>query len=270
MRNGQWPIGARIGVFLLTGFVFGCSGNTQLVRHQTPLGSSGPESVAIADMQYLHVLEETPHDQWFERGNGVGFLQHRGGFIEPSEAGGRVHSKEVVLSMEERFKDYLEAWHQTQLNRLLREANVGVTGEVALAHPPELERTRLFGAVSESGTDNVNIPHMVFRPEMRWNEAKAWKDKGHQSVLVPVVAYYYAHNPGWFYGQTWGCSSGARARLVWLLYDTSDGGLIGWWDLETFHQEEKVRQPEEGLIEQLAAKVLSDLEELMKAEVRWR
>ena len=62
MRNGQWPIGARIGVLLLTGFVFGCSGNSQLVRHQTPLGSSGPESVAIADMQYLHVLEETPHD----------------------------------------------------------------------------------------------------------------------------------------------------------------------------------------------------------------
>ena len=261
----------NMGAVLLAALVWtGCGAPSQLVRHQSPPIGDGLESVAVVELQMLHEMEATPQEQWFERGNAVGFIQHRGGYVEPSEAGSRVHSKETVITMNQRFREYLTAWHSTQVTRFSRESGVRATPASLLGTPPVVERSRTFGEVSESGTDNVNIPHLVFRPQQQWDGAKAYRDEGNSAVLIPVTAYYYGHNPGWFYGQTWGCSSGARARLLWLLYDAETGALLGWWDLESLLQEEEIRQPEEGVIEQMAAEVLNELADLLHSEVAWK
>ena len=256
--------------FLLIGLTLlvlpACSGNTRIVRHTPSTSVSLSGKVLVAEIQWLHALEETPQEQWFERGNAQGFIQHRGGLVEPTAPGERIRSKETSISRRAMFAELFSQWHRQQVQSVFGGRALSLDSPAQAEGMSAPERIRKFGDVSRTGNDNVNVPALHLKPVKSWSGAQQFADRA-GAVLVPIVPYYYAHNPGWFYGQEWGCSSGARARIMWVIYSTADGRLLTWWDVETGLQEEKVRQPEEGVIEQLAQEVLRELGGLLRSEV---
>lgn len=240
----------------------GCSGQRVNIRPGMPHEGSQPKKILVAPIQWLHQLEETEVDAQFDKGNSVGFIQHKGGYILPSNAGARVRSKAVIISRERDFSSWLNDWHKRTLKEYLAGRHMTPSGDVEVPPMPKPARINRLGEVSETGKDNVNIPLIRLSPETFWREGGELALKeGADVILVPVVIYFYAHNPGWFHGQPWGCSSGGRARIAWIAYRASDGELAGWWDVEALFQEDQIRQPEQGIIEQIAQELLDRLTE---------
>jgi hypothetical protein len=62
-------------------------------------------------------------------------------------------------------------------------------------------------------------------------------------VLVPYLRNYLFHNGGWFLGQEWGCTGGARVEVLFVLYDTRTGAAAWWMDATGRHIQPLQGQP---------------------------
>ena len=254
-----------IRVCILLAFMlveFGCSSQRVNIRAGMAHEGARPGKILVAPLQWFHELEDTNFDSRFDAGNAVGFIHHKDGYIVPSDAGARVRSKTIAVSRESEFSSWLTDWHTRTLKKHFAGSYREPSAGTQVPFVPTPERIKRLGEVSETGKDNVNIPLINLSPNTFWKEGgELASNEGADVILVPVVVYFYAHNPGWFHGQTWGSSSGGRARIAWIAYRASDGGLAGWWDIEALFQEEEIRQPEQGVIEQIAQELLDRLTE---------
>lgn len=177
--------------------------------------------MAFAKPVYLSQLEEQDR---FRTNTTVGNITFSGGYVtETTEEGMFNVSKEVALSAEQKYTSHADRW----LGELL-------LSEVEFSAPlPERHERR--GTSRLDGHDNASLPRVTLTPQPLEGEAS-------QVTLVPVVASYYSHNGGWFFGQEWGTGAGARIRVLLVKY-APDGAVLGWLDVDGSRTSERVFSP---------------------------
>jgi hypothetical protein len=127
---------------------------------------------------------------------------------------------------------------------------------------PAPRRRDLRGSGPLDGRDNQALPRFELSPAP-WPEAPV--PDGAVGLLVPVIVHYYAHNGGWFLGQTYGSARGARARVLWARH-APDGAVEAWGEHEVRVEEHGVFSPNRAQVQDL----LIDAEERLCRELRRR
>jgi hypothetical protein len=91
--------------------------------------------------------------------------------------------------------------------------------------PPALRDLR--GSYDGVGRDNQPLPRFALEPG-----GLADPPEGTDVIVVPWVVRWYSHNGGWFLGQTYGTSAGARVRVFLVTHDASTGDALAWSDID--------------------------------------
>ena len=168
------------------------------------------------------VLDVTdPRDAAFLRNEFFGNIRFGGGFVRTGDVAPEVRARLIELGLDDRYAADGARWLADAVPRVLSAAAVPL-GAPAPAVAPVPERRRFRGMHPEDGHDNLNLPRTDLVPTPLDDAARA-ATAGSRWVLVPYLRAYYTHNGGWFLGQTFGCTAGARVEALVVLYDTVSG-----------------------------------------------
>ncbi|MDP2317430.1 MAG: hypothetical protein Q8P41_31385 [Pseudomonadota bacterium] len=162
-----------------------------------------------------------PRDAAFLRNEYFGNIRFGGGFVRTGDVALEVRARLIEFGLDDRYAADGSAWLRDALPRVLDAEKVPVGAPVA-AVAPVPERRRFRGLHPEDGHDNVNLPRTELIPAPLDDAARA-AASGSRWVIVPYLRSYYTHNGGWFLGQTFGCTAGARLEALVVLYDTTSG-----------------------------------------------
>jgi hypothetical protein len=200
------------------------------------------------------VLDPTsPRDAAFLRDEYSGNIRFGGGFIRTGDVALEVRARLIELGLEEETTALGLRWLSEAVPRVLALDHVPV-GAPAPALAPVPERRRFRGMHPEDGHDNVNLPRVdlvptpvdlaALAPDSRATLAAAhW-------VVVPYLRAYFTHNGGWFLGQTFGCTGGARVEALVVLYDMTTGRPAWWMNVTGRHIQSQVGQPTRAEMDQ--------------------
>lgn len=190
----------------------------------------------------------SPRDAAFLRNEYFGNIRFGGGFIRTGEVALDVRARIVELGFEDAWRADGMRWVEAMIPRVLDAADVRL-GPVGPAVAPVPERVRHRGLHPEDGTDNVNLPRYELVPTAL-SEAERAAAASWPWLLVPYLRLYYAHNGGWFLGQTSGCMAGARVEAFVVIYDTRTGRPV--WHATTVgrHIQPRVGQASSSELEQ--------------------
>ncbi len=206
----------------------------------------GGARIAVADpLFYADLVEieseeaERDLDEW--RANAwVGRIWFAGGYEILPEEGNQVRSVEVELSDRGVMRAQVAEWLDQTVPAALAETGFVVAepvGRVAVSRP---EQRNIRGTTAFDGGDNVNLPRFDLRPGPAVSPGV---ETPADSIFVPIVVSYYAHNAGWFVGQEDGTWAGARFRLFWSLVSPDDGSVVGWGEIATNTKREALASP---------------------------
>ncbi|MGB1700192.1 MAG: hypothetical protein ACPHRO_09580 [Nannocystaceae bacterium] len=233
-------------------FLAGCATDT-MYRESGVSPRLRAETVALAPAQFLHQMQAHPQEEWFEQNSTVGFMLHEGGFVTDKGMGGYTHTKTVSIFENPEYEATIGTLVEGVIRRELQRRGTAPL-DVAVKVP---EATWVGTTLQEPGDghDNVNIPYrelvMPSRLDLAGEDANgAALPNGVSAILVPVVTYYYAHNAGWYYGQTWGSTAGCRARVALAIYDDR-GRLQSTREFDTRYLSGREYQPNGAEILQL-------------------
>lgn len=183
---------------------------------------------------------DNPRDSSFLANEYVGSIRFGGGFIRTGETALEVRARLVEFSAQEELTVQGRGWLGDSVNALLVAAKIParpLAGDAFV--PPAPERRPVRGMNVDDGHDNLNLPRTTLVPGA-WT---AGQNAGGRWVLVPYLRNYYIHNGGWFLGQEYGCTAGARVEVMLVLYDTQTG-VPAWWQIATGrHIQEMIGQP---------------------------
>jgi hypothetical protein len=211
--------------------------------------------VALADPILVQDLVDLEDSNPFRSGLYVGNLVFSGGYVtEQQEVGLQNVSKRIDFEAEETYRDQVGDLVADMLSSAL-DGQRRVTWQptsLPMDSVPEQTFRPVRGTHEEDGRDNVCLPRFDLVPEPLPPEALAGLPSGVEAVIVPLVVLYYTHNAGWFLGQTFGSSAGARIRLVTVTYDAKSGVPMGHIDVTTRFLHEEVFQPNSGQLEDFA------------------
>ncbi|MDP2304403.1 MAG: hypothetical protein Q8P18_00075 [Pseudomonadota bacterium] len=161
-----------------------------------------------------------PRDAAFLRNEFFGNIRFGGGFVRTGDVALEVRARLIEFGLDERYAMDGTRWLTDALPRVLDAAKVPI-GAPAPAVAPVPERRRFRGLHPEDGHDNVNLPRTELVPvALDATERAAGPQRW---LVVPYLRSYYTHNGGWFLGQTFGCTAGARVEALVVLYDTASG-----------------------------------------------
>ena len=209
--------------------------------------------VGLAEPVFVADWSESP----FDDGVYVGNVVMAGGYVtsERGDYGMQRHSKEITLTAQSTYREQAAEVVATMFETGLTEAEVTWRDVDVTAVEPERRKVR--GTHPQDGSDNVNLPRFQLMPQAME------PTEGVDTVLVPYVVRYYSHNAGWFYGQQYGCGSGARMRILWVLYDGESGAAEAWRDVDVRAIEPYVFSPSSAEIED----VLIEAEALVRRDL---
>lgn len=161
----------------------------------------------------------------------VGKLWHSGGYDLLVETGNQVRSIALTFSRQAQFASQAQQWSDRVFGELLAAAGRTVSPlsqhlGPALVAPKQLA---VRGSQPLDGEDNQNLPDYTLSPQPL-DPAALPAELGPEPILQPIIVHYYAHNGGWFVGQSRGCPAGARLRVLWVLHDRQTGAVLGWND----------------------------------------
>ena len=205
-----------------------------------------------------------PRDAAFLRDDYVGAIRFGGGFIRTGETALEVRARFIEFSAEDQLRTQSAQWLGETVNGLIGAAKIpalagpaAATGEPQIAVPavPAVGRKGVRGVHPEDGHDNVNLPRMAIEPQ-----AMPPAPEGGRWLLVPYLRSYYVHNGGWFLGQEWGCSGGARVEAMLVIYDRRTGQPAWWQDATGRHLEEMLAQPSTAQMDQFLLWAEDDVE----------
>jgi hypothetical protein len=184
--------------------------------------------VALAPALVVSDIPDPSIEDLYVEGLYVGNVIFSGGYITVQVDGGMQHiSKDTALERQETYAPQARAWLDDVMQASLAKRHIAVLPfpdlDPTYLTPPTRKYPR--GSVPEDGSDNQHLPRFELIPASL-SEAPTLP-AGASHLLVPLIVHYYSHNGGWFQGQTYGCAAGARARVLWVLYDER-GVLIGW------------------------------------------
>ena len=208
-------------------FAVGCASHTS-TSFDVERPDLRPKLVALAEPVFLNTIAPPAEEEVLWDGSYVGNILFSGGFEVVEREGGLENvSVEVALSQQERYTSQFA----DVVGGCVREA-MGTQGKHWVAAdlqeaPPVPTRRNVRGTEKLDGRDNQPLPRFELTPGA-WDSAPSLPT-GTDALLVPYVIHYYAHNGGWFIGQTYGSAGGARARVFWVLYGP-DGRPSGWGD----------------------------------------
>ncbi|MBM4365651.1 MAG: hypothetical protein FJ102_05510 [Deltaproteobacteria bacterium] len=188
------------------------------------------------------------------RNDFVGILRFGGGLVRMGETALEVRARLVEFHQGEELRKQGTAWLDAVVASLLGAGLSPVA--VRDADAPPVNRANARGANELDGRDNVNLPRVTISPA-----AMAPAAEGPPYAVVPYLRAYYAHNGGWFIGQEWGCSGGARVEAMLVVYDRRTG-QPAWWQVATGrHVEEMKAQPSRAQLDQYLLYAEAQVEE---------
>jgi hypothetical protein len=211
--------------------------------------------VALAEAVLLQDLMDLEGSDPFRSGVYVGNLVFSGGFItEQHDVGLQNVSKNVAYEAEELYRAQVVALVGDMMGDALdthRQVTWQPTTLPLALLPPQTFRP-VRGTHEEDGSDNVCLPRFDLEPTPLPAEVLGSLPPGIDAVIIPLVVLYYTHNGGWFLGQTYGNSAGARIRVMTVTYDAKSGAPMGHMDVTTRFLHEEVFQPNSGQLEDFA------------------
>ncbi|RME23080.1 MAG: hypothetical protein D6798_14260 [Deltaproteobacteria bacterium] len=188
-----------------------------------------PEVAALLDVFYANYY--------------VGKVWHSGGYEYLPEVGNQVRSLGLRFSQQAAYAAQAQEWTDATMGEVLTERGVSwspVTASVESALQPPRRRT-VRGTGPLDGEDNQNLPRFELIPQPL--DPGALPEIDADTLLVPIIVHYYAHNGGWFVGQSRGCAAGARFRLLWVLHDSRTGAVRTWGDIAARYVEDYFYTP---------------------------
>lgn len=252
--------GLLLGALFLLAGLTACGGPVQsMVRGDNKIKAK-PQRVALAPTQfyYDHYDVSPEGEEMFETNMSVGFVKHIGGYVVKQgedDVGSYRRSREVKIKRHEKYRDEIADYVHRAFAKSIRDDGLAMVPLDEGTLPEKAfrpEKHKRYAAPSKKGTDNVNAPYFDVKPKMAVAEMP---EVGADILLVPYVVYYYVHNRGWFIGQKWGAPAGARFRVMWGAYDTSNGQLLGWSDIDLKLVEEGKFFPNQSEIEIYRAQI---------------
>lgn len=162
-----------------------------------------------------------PRDAAFLRNEFFGNVRFGGGFVRTGDVALEVRARLIELGLDDRYAADGTRWLTDVVPRVLDAVKVPINAP-APSVAPIPERRRFRGIHPEDGHDNVNLPRTELFP-VALSEAERATLGAARWVVVPYLRSYYTHNGGWFLGQTFGCTAGARVEALVVLYDTVSG-----------------------------------------------
>lgn len=192
--------------------------------------------VAVADPVFLADVPGAVDGDVLWAGAWVGDVLFAGGYVEEERDGGLEHrSRDIALGQEETYRRQIRDVVSGCLGDALGpEGRKWVAaGAVDPGRVPPPRRRDMRGTGAEDGHDNQALPRFELTPGPMEGVALP---AGADALLLPIVVHYYAHNGGWFLGQTYGNSGGARVRLLWTLYGP-DGRVLGYGDHQAKYED---------------------------------
>ncbi len=223
----------NVGLLLLFVLLPACASSHLSVREDGGRGRLD-RRLAVAPAVLLKDVPGAIELDPFTDGLHVGHLHMSGGYVVLETDRGMQHrSKNVEPSAEEDYAAEALRWLDSAV------AEVIASRRVEAAALPEIPPSALEAPVrrirrgSEAGDlrDNQNLPRFDLEPGRLHVSRLPPLPEGTSMVLVPIVVHYYSHNGGWFLGQTYGTSGGARARVLWVIYDGETGLATRWGDV---------------------------------------
>lgn len=227
-----------------------------------------PPRVGLAPAVLLQDVPGAYDEDLFLSGLYVGNIVFSGGF-EVIQADGGMQNRSVGIQLE------MQDIYRRQVGKM-------VTGWFAdaLTHdkvdwipvdpvptdvltPPE--RTEHRGEYKALGHDNQNLPVFDLVPAPL--SAAPPNPTGVGAILVPYLVCYYSHNGGWFQGQTWGTDAGARARVMWALYDAETGAPLAWGDHQATTSTHGLSSPNSSQVQEFLLDVETQLAESIDKHV---
>lgn len=216
------------------------------------------DRVVILEPALLAELESAPDDMSrFRAGTWVGTIWFDGGYEIMAEEQNQVRSVNVALSGAESFTPQGRTWATKALSDAAQAAGWQVVpSEAAGWRVGAPTRTTIRGTVKHDGDDNLNLPRFDLAP----GPITTAEGLGADAVIAPVLVHYYAHNAGWFVGQEKGSWAGARVRVLWSLHAADDGRVLGWGDVGTRGEQEKLASPNQQQLQDLLLMAESEAE----------
>lgn len=192
------------------------------------------------------------------RNDFVGILRFGGGLVRMGETALEVRARLVEFHQGEELRKQGTAWLDGVVSEILRGAHLSPAAVHEVGAPP-VNRANTRGSNELDGRDNVNLPRVAVSPA-----AMAPAAEGPRYAVVPYLRAYYAHNGGWFIGQEWGCSGGARVEALLVVYDRQTG-QPAWWQVATGrHVEEMKAQPSRAQLDQYLLYAEGQVEESLE------
>ena len=191
----------------------------------------------------------------FLRNEYVGAVRFGGGLIREGETALQTRARLIEFSRADEMRSQGVAWLDDLVDDTVSDLGAPVLSADGLV-APNVDRRNLRGADALDGRDNLNLPRTLLVPT-----SIAAAADGARWALVPYLRSYYNHNGGWFLGQEWGCSGGARVEVMLVLYDRRTGHA-SWWQNATgrFVQEMKA-QPSLAELDQFLLEAEAQVEE---------
>lgn len=163
-------------------------------------------------------------DAPFLRNEFIGNIRFGGGLIRTGDIALDVRARLIEFNHQGDYLAQARTWLDTTVQEALTTRGLDRPAQPIGGLVPasrELQR----GMHPEDGRDNINAPRGLLVPA---SLPAAAVPPGARWLLVPFLRHYYTHNGGWFIGQRYGCSGGARVEVVLALYDTTTG-QPAWW-----------------------------------------
>ncbi|NCG21587.1 MAG: hypothetical protein GWP91_21445 [Rhodobacterales bacterium] len=259
----------RPAQFLLIALT-GCS--TSLYRYhsnstsplQNPVPAVGIGPVAMAHL--VNPIEDVPpaHSGVF-----VGHVLFSGGVVtQNDEAGQQNVAKVTAASAQEKYTQTVSQ-HAIQVVIAAAQQRGATPSTWTTDSLPPLVISPRRGTHPMDGRDNVPLPRFTVTPNALDDGRLATVPPQVDAVVGVYVVHYYSHNAGWFLGQNYGTSAGARYRLFVVTWDAQTGTPLAWTDTTTRFLHENVFQPNSGQVDDF----MIDTESMMEKQIRrhlWR
>ena len=244
-------------------FLWSCGPKTTFHAGESYKGS--PLVIGVLPAALLRDLPQS-HQQVFEDGLFIGNIRFSGGFVVVEVDGGMQNrSTNIDFEGEEKYAaQILEYTNDTFAAALERYQVVPLEPLDPSAWPLPVRRAVRGTDKLDDGHDNQNLPRFTLKPIPWTSRPEVPADV--QAVVAPLIVHYYSHNGGWFYGQRFGSTAGARLRVFWTLFDAQTGAVLSWGDIETKATQHGLFSPNSAQIEDF----LISVEEQMGREVSRR
>jgi hypothetical protein len=196
----------------------------------------------------------------FMRNDYIGAIRFGGGLVRMGETALEARARIIEFSIGEEMRTTGSGWLDETVADLTKRARVPLlVAGGADSTVPTVDRKSIRGSNELDGRDNLNHPRVAISPLTMAPEAN-----GSRWVLVPYLRNYYVHNGGWFLGQEWGCSGGARVEVMLVVYDRRSG-QPAWWQVATAtHIQSMKAQPSRAEMDQYLLWAEDEVEEQLQ------